>query len=48
MPRSVVKFSFPVPESALDRGTWAIERRDRGRADPADSVFGAMSEERDH
>lgn len=30
-PMSVVAFSLSRPDVILDRGTWAIERRERGR-----------------
>ena len=42
---SVVVFSLSTPDVNLDRGTWAIERRDRGRADPAESLLDAMRQD---
>jgi len=30
-PTSVVAFSLSSPDVILDRGTWAMERRERGR-----------------
>lgn len=41
-PMSVVEFSLSMVDVSLDRGTWAIERRDRGRTDPAESPLDAM------
>lgn len=38
----VVAFSLSKVEVNCDRGTWAIERRDRGREDPAESLRDAM------
>ena len=40
----VVAFSFSRAEVNCDRGTWAMERRDRGREDPAESLRDAMGE----
>lgn len=42
MPISVVEFSLSMVDVSLDRGTWAIERRVRGRTDPAESPLDAI------
>jgi hypothetical protein len=39
---SAVAFSLSTPAVIFGRGTWAIERRERGPRGPAESLLGAM------
>lgn len=42
---SAVAFSLSTAAVIFERGTWAIERRERGPRDPEELLLGAMREE---